>query len=161
MECAEGFYRDEVTREGGSGGEMPGRQMVRDEDQKEKMEEVLKKYEFVAPKDGGALKFVGNPDDIDVPDTDDNWEGEGEERKDVADAQNSDEGADGDEEEEEEEEDEESIQRRKDLASRMQGLDIEEADFDEIWERLDSREREEFVRMAQELENEPNALLDE
>jgi hypothetical protein len=46
---------------------------------------------------------------------------------------------------------------------RMAGLNIEEADFEEIWERLDSREREEFVLMARELENEENKnfLLEE
>ena len=60
-------------------------------------------------------------------------------------------------------EDEETVQRRKDLAMRMEGLNIEEADFEEIWERLDAREREEFVRLAQELEKEDhtNPLLDD
>jgi len=67
------------------------------------------------------------------------------------------EGTDEDEEEEEsDEEEEEARRRRKDLEIRMTGLNIEEADFEEIWERLDPREREEFVLLAQELEKEEN-----
>ena len=45
------------------------------EEEKKKMEEVLRKYEFQAPEDGGALKFVGDPNTI--------MEGEGDDLDDV------------------------------------------------------------------------------
>src|SRR5271169_6626757 len=55
-ECLEGFHREQVVG--------------RDDEEKKKMEEVLKKYEFMAPEDGGALKFAGDPDDIPIPEMD-------------------------------------------------------------------------------------------
>lgn len=121
------------------------------EEEKKKMEEVLRKYEFEAPEDGGALKFVGDPNTI--------AEVEGDELEKV----DEDDAADTEEDEEDEDEDEETVQRRKDLAMRMEGLNVEEADFEEIWERLDAREREEFVRLAQELEKEDhtNPLIED
>jgi len=61
-------------------------------------------------------------------------------------------GSDAEVDDDEGEEDEENERRREDLQKRMAGLDIEDANFEEIWERLDSREREEFVKLAQELE---------
>lgn len=110
------------------------------------MLETLKKYNFMAPEEGGALEFVGEASTIggsldDFDEIEDDLEGlelEGDD---------------------EENEDEETMRRRKDLEMRMAGLNIEEADFDEIWERLDPREREEFVRLAQELEKEENKGL--
>jgi len=113
------------------------------------MLETLKKYDFVAPHDGGALEFVGEAPSIDD-------EGEFGDAEHVEERREDDENEDqGDHEEEvEDEEDEEDERRRKDLEMRMAGLDIENADFDEIWERLDAREREEFVRLAQELDKE-------
>ena len=98
------------------------------------MKEILNKYQLQAPSDGGALMFVGDLDSISGDLVD----------KDV---------------EEEGEEDEKTTLRRKDLARRMEGLDIEQADFEEIWARLDAHEREEFVRLAQELEQEEPDLL--
>ena len=132
------------------------------------MEEVLRKYEFEAPEDGGALKFVGDPntiaevegDELEKVDEDDAADTEeDEEDEDEDDAADTEE----DEEDEDEDEDEETVRRRKDLATRMEGLNIEEADFEEIWERLDAREREEFVRLAQELEKEDhtNPLIED
>ena len=53
---------------------------------------------------------------------------------------------------ENEDENEDTLRRRKDLEMRMAGVDIEDADFDEIWDRLDPREREEFVLLAQQLD---------
>jgi len=119
------------------------------EEEKKKMEEVLRKYEFQAPDDGGALKFVGDPNTITEREGDDL---EALDEDDVADI-----------EDEDEDEDEETIQLRKDLAKRMEGLNVEEADFEEIWERLNAREREEFVQLAQELEKEDhtNPLLED
>ena len=110
----------------------------------------MRKYEFEVPEDGGALKFVGDPNAITKGEEDDLDDVD----VDVADVE---------EEDEEEGEDEETVQRRKDLAMRMEGLNIEEADFEEIWERLDAREREEFVRLAQEFEKEDhmNPLLED
>jgi hypothetical protein len=41
---------------------------------------------------------------------------------------------------------------------RMTGVNIEDADFEDIWERLDSREREEFVLLAKQLEEQEKAV---
>ena len=117
------------------------------------MLETLRKYEFVAPEGGGALEFVGETPKIEeILDLE-----EGNvKRRDEEDGEDVEEEED-EEEDEDEDEDEESVQRRKDLEMRMAGLDIENADFDEIWERLDTREREEFVRLAQELDKEESS----
>lgn len=136
-QCSGGFYREQMKNE--------LEIMKISEEEKRKMREVLKKYEFHAPEDGGSLEFVGNPKSV----VGRRYEGDQEE-------------VDGDDEnEDDDDEDEEVIQRRKNLEMRMVGLNIEEADFEEIWERLDSREREEFVRLAQELEREENSTLTE
>jgi hypothetical protein len=126
-------------------------------EEKDKIKETLRKYDFVAPPDGGPLEFVGDEeaarlvalaqldeldeDDDDFPDLD---------------SENVEEAA----EEDEDEDDEESATRRKDLETRMTGLNIEEADFEDIWERLDSREREEFVKLARELEKSEQGTQD-
>jgi hypothetical protein len=124
-------------------------------EEREKMLETLRKYNFKVPEDGGALEFVGESlatgGDLDDFNDMDDLEGLGQEGEC--------EGAEEDEEEDDDDEDEETIHQQKDLEMRMAGLDIEEADFEEIWERLDSREREEFVRLAQELEKEEHEGL--
>jgi hypothetical protein len=144
-ECSEGFYKQQVKEEiGGIKGT---------DEEREKMLETLKKYNFRAPEEGGALEFVGEAsaiggslDDFDeIEDEVEGLEVEGEDEY----------------EDDEDEEEEDTVRRRKDLEMRMAGLNIEEADFDEIWERLDPREREEFVRLAQELEMEENKGLNE
>jgi hypothetical protein len=112
------------------------------------MEEVLRKYEFSAPDDGGPLKFLGDPDDIHVPEIEDGENAAADEKEIETEEDEAE-----DEAEESDEEDEEAVQRREDLAARMDGLNIEEADFEEIWERLNGREREEFVKLAQELDS--------
>jgi hypothetical protein len=143
-ECSEGFYKEQVAGEvGGTKGA---------DEEREKMLETLRKYNFKAPEDGGALEFVGEASATagDLDDFDDMDDLESLER-DVE--------YEGAEEDEEDDEDEEIVQRRKDLERRMAGLSIEEADFEEIWERLDAREREEFVRLAQELEKEEHGGL--
>jgi hypothetical protein len=138
-DCSEGFYKEQVK------GEVGG--MKGTDEEREKMLETLRKYNFKAPEDGGALEFVGEAsttagdlDDFDDMDDLEELEREGT-SEDV-------------EDDDDDDEDEETVQRRKDLEMRMAGLNIEEADFEEIWERLDPREREEFVRLAQELEKE-------
>lgn len=145
-ECSEGFYKAQVK---GAIGGMRG-----DEEEREQMREMLRRQGFDAPEQGGGLKIMGDPD-IHVEGIDGN---EGHEEDDEDDGEAEDplkEGTDEDgEEEESDEEDEETVRRRKDLEIRMTGLNIEEADFEEIWERLDPREREEFVHLAQELEKE-------
>jgi hypothetical protein len=120
-------------------------------EERERMLETLRKYEFVAPEGGGALEFVGE-----TPKVEEGLDLEVEEEDDVG-SEEDEEGDDEEEGEDEEEEDEESVRRRKDLEMRMAGLDIENADFEEIWERLDPREREEFVRLAQELDEEESS----
>ena len=128
-------------------------------EERERMLETLRKYEFTAPEDGGALEFMGETtkvDDLDLPEgivEEHNGE-EGDVDVDVDVDEDND-------EEEKEEEDEEIVQRRKDLEMRMAGLDVENAEFEEIWERLDSREREEFVRLALELDTQPNSTTQE
>jgi hypothetical protein len=117
------------------------------------MREVLGKYGLEAPDDGGPLRFVGKDDDG-------AWRGEVQGDKTTEDQEEGDEEEEG----EEEEEDEEIVQRREDLRTRMMGVDIEKAEFEEIWERLDSREREEFVRLANEFDerqSRPSALLED
>src|SRR5579859_7109380 len=50
-DCSEGFYKDEVRRElGGSRA---------DEEERRKMEEVLRKYGVQAPESGGPLEWSG------------------------------------------------------------------------------------------------------
>jgi HIT zinc finger len=115
--------------------------------EKEKMKEILKKNQFVAPDGGGPLEFVGDAS----PNLGLTSDGEIEYGVDEDEEGNSEESKD---EEYGEEEDEETIERRKDLGNRMEGLDIEGAEFEEIWGRLNTREREEFVRLAQQLEDE-------
>ena len=123
-------------------------------EERDRMLETLKQYDFVAPAGGGALEFVGETPHIE------DVEGEVDDVGDVGEKDEDGEGEEEGENEEDEEdgedgeEDEETEQRRKDLEVRMAGLDIENADFDDIWERLDTREREEFVRLAQELDKE-------
>jgi hypothetical protein len=125
-------------------------------EERERMLETLRKYEFVAPEGGGALEFVGETPKVEEG-LDLEEEGEGEREEEDVGVEEDKEGDDEEEGEEEEDEDEESVRRRKDLEMRMTGLDIENADFDEIWERLDPREREEFVRLAQELVKEESS----
>ena len=125
-------------------------------EERERMLETLRKHEFVAPEGGGALEFVGETPKVEEG-RDLEEEGERDEEEDVGVEGDDEEGDDEEEEEDEEEEDEETVQRRKDLEMRMAGLDIENADFDEIWERLDPHEREEFVRLAQELDKEESS----
>jgi HIT zinc finger len=143
-ECSEGFYKQQVKEAvGGIKGT---------DEEREKMLETLKKYNFTAPEEGGALEFVGEASAMggsfeDFDEVEDDLEGLELEEVDERD------------DEDEDEEDEETLRRRKDLETRMAGLNIEEAGFDEIWERLDPREREEFVRLAQELEKEENKGL--
>jgi hypothetical protein len=137
-QCSEGFYREQVKTDVEAARAS--------EEEKKKMKEVLKKYEFHAPEDGGGLEFWGDPEVV--------IDGRFDEENDRAGEGSGDEANQSDEDENEEEEDEETVRRRKDLEMRMADLNIEEADFEEIWERLDSREREEFVRLALELENE-------
>jgi hypothetical protein len=122
------------------------------DEEREKMMEMLRKYNFKAPEDGGALEFVGEASATagDLDDFDDMDDLESLEREVVYEDV---------EEDEDDDEDEEMVQRRKDLERRMAGLSIEEADFEELWERLDAREREEFVRLAQELEKEEHGGL--
>ena len=133
--------------------EQDGMKVSREE--RERMLETLRKYEFVAPEGGGALEFVGETPTVEEGLDFEEEEGERDE-EDVG-VEEDEEGDDEEEEEDEEEEDEESVRRRKDLEMRMAGLDIENADFDEIWGRLDPREREEFVRLAQELDEEESS----
>jgi hypothetical protein len=133
--CWEGFHREQMMEE--------DERTKASEEEKKKMLEVLKKYEFQAPEDGGALEFVGNPEPVATVEL---------EEADFGDSANLDEVDDS----KEEDEDEETARRQKDLERRMTGLNIEEADFEEIWERLNSGEREEFVRLARELEKEEN-----
>jgi len=113
------------------------------------MLKTLEKYNVKAPEDGGALQYVGDEEELIKSFTAASGFGPEElehdqKGRDVSDTFSQD----------EESEDEESVQRRRDLEVRMAGLDIENADFEEIWERLDSQEREEFVKLAQELEKE-------
>ena len=140
-DCSEGFYKEQVRSEVGG--------MKGSEEEKERMMDMLRKYDFKAPEDGGALEFVGDPE---AGIGEDFEPGEGDDEDGDPLNRAVEEGTS--EGEESEEEDEEAVRRRKDLEMRMTGLDIEEADFEEIWERLDPREREEFVRLAQELEKE-------
>src|SRR5271170_994262 len=108
-ECGDGFQRDKAE----------GMKVSREE--KEKMLETLREYEFVAPDGGGALEFVGETPKIEEELDLDEEEGE---------VEPGDENAGGDDDDveeagdEEEEEDEESVRRRKDLEMRMAGLDI-------------------------------------
>ena len=115
------------------------------------MLETLRKYNFKAPEDGGALEFVGEASVTagDLDDFDDMDDLESLERE--VEYEDAEEDA---KEDEDDDEDEEVAQWRKDLERRMVGLSIEEADFEGIWERLNPREREEFVRLVQELEKE-------
>jgi len=128
------------------------------------MEEVLRKYGVQAPESGGPLEWSG--EGVEGPTT--LGEGEGDDLgettrwPEVVDEEDEEDEEDVEEDEGEEEEEEDIIgetleeqereRRRKDLDQRMAGLNIEEADFDEIWERLDPREREEFVLLAQQLD---------
>ena len=135
--CSEGFYRQQIKYKPEG--------MKTSEEERKKMEAILDKYDFRAPEGGGPLEFVGNPNTA------------AHEFLDMDNTELAEENGGGDDEEEtdkESEEDEETVRRRKDLRMRMEGLNIEEADFEEMWERLDSREREEFVKLAQELEKE-------
>ena len=109
--------------------------------EKEKIEEMLAKYGVVAPDEGGPLIFK-----------DDGAAIEGEEMEGGLFEGVEDILRGGTGEGEDEDEDEETLRRRKDLEMRMAGVDIEDADFDEIWDRLDPREREEFVLLAQQLD---------
>ena len=147
-ECSEEFYKAQVK------GEMGG--IRGDEEEKEQMMEMLRRQGFEAPEQGGGLKIMGDPevhvegidgDEMHEEDEDDDGEA-GDPLKEGAEEDGAEEDSD--------EEDEEARRRRKDLEIRMTGLNIEEADFEEIWERLDPREREEFVLLAQELEKEEN-----
>jgi len=112
--------------------------------ERERIKETLKKYELVAPPDGGPLNFVGDEDAARVAGL--------ELLEDVDEEEEFPDVGDDNVEEGEEDDDEETARRRKDLEARMAGLNIEEAEFEDIWERLDSREREEFVKLARELE---------
>lgn len=122
------------------------------------MKEVLGKYGFEAPADGSALRFVEGEEPVYE------W-GEDEESTSPAEGDETTAKDNQEEEEhEEEEEDEEAKQWREDLRKRMEGVDIENADFDDLWERLDSREREEFVKLAKEFEergSQPSLMDDE
>ena len=112
------------------------------------MKEVLGKYGFEAPEDGSSLRFVEGEEDYEWGDEPPEEEAE----EDIgAWDDEEEEGAEG-EDEGEGEEDEETTRRREDLRKRMEGVDIESAEFDDLWERLDSREREEFVKLAKEFE---------
>jgi hypothetical protein len=130
------------------------------------MKEVLGKYGFEAPEDGSSLRFVEGEEEAvyewgDDPPEDESPEEEEEETT-AWDNQEEDEQEEG--EQEEDEEDEEMTRRREDLRTRMEGVDIENADFDDLWERLDSREREEFVKLAKEFEErggQPSLMDDE
>jgi hypothetical protein len=118
---------------------------VKHDGEKEKMEEILKRYNVVAPEEGGPLVF--GDEGMESLDVDyDFLEGATEEGGVEEDDK------DENEESEDGEEDEETLRRRKDLEMRMTGVNIEDADFEDIWERLDSREREEFVLLAKQLE---------
>ena len=140
-ECSDGFYQQQAK-------EKTEQLKIRDEEKK-KMEATLEKYGFRAPENGGPLEFSGE-----VLSTNDGIDDTEIGRFEEAST------SDDDDEESEQglEEDEETVRRRKDLELRFAGLNIEEADFEEIWGRLDSREREEFVRLAQELEKEESHI---
>jgi hypothetical protein len=121
--------------------------------EKERIMETLKKYEFVAPSDGGSLQFVGDEDAARVAaleqleDFDERTE-----FPDVGDDNVEEVEEEGGEDDDDDDDDDETARRRKDLEARMAGLNIEEAEFEDMWERLNSREREEFVELARELE---------
>lgn len=138
-ECSDGFYQQQAKEK--------NERLKSCDEERKKMEATLEKYGFRAPENGGPLEFSGDV----LTQNDDTEIG----RLEEASSDDDDEEEEGAEESEQEfEEDEDTVRRRKDLELRFAGLDIEEADFEEIWERLDSREREEFVRLAQELEEE-------
>ena len=125
-----------------------------DEERKKTME-VLERYGFKAPEDGGALRFMG--EDLDElyewgedADEDIFKEREAEDEAGWGEVEEDEE----EDEDEDEEEDEETVRRRDDLRKRMEGLDIENAEFEDIWERLDSREREAFVKLANDFDKE-------
>ena len=120
--------------------------MKSSEKERETMNEILKRNQFVAPEGGGPLEFVGDPFRL-LEEAELDFDADEDEESDEETEEEA---------EEEPEQDEETIRRRKDLEIRMEGLNIEEADFDEIWERLNSREREEFARLARQLEEEEN-----
>jgi hypothetical protein len=112
--------------------------------------ETLKRYGFDAPEDGGSLRFVGNEavdDGVEHPKAEHTIENcRANLEPDAKDFENVD------------EEDIEDDASCTDLKVRMDGLDIENAGFDEIWERLNPEEREEFVKLAQELDERENML---
>ena len=110
---------------------------------------ILKRNDIVAPEDGGPLQLLESDNDmVRFLNTDEAVEDHQDDDK--PDGLNL--GSDAEVDDDEGEEDEENDRRREDLQKRMAGLDIEDANFEEIWERLDSQEREEFVKLAQELE---------
>lgn len=142
-ECSEGFYREEVQTEVGG---------VKAIGEKEKMEKILRRYNVVAPEEGGPLVFGEDATESGLDGDYDFLRGATEEGgEEVDDEEENDESEDG-------EEDEETLRRRKDLEMRMTGVNIEDADFEDIWERLESREREEFVLLAKQLEEQEKAV---
>ena len=129
------------------------------EDERRKTTELLDRYGFKAPEDGGTLRFVGeDPDDLfdwgEDAEEDIFIEGEDDAAGEEGEEDEEEEGDKEEDEDEEEEEDEETMRRREDLQKRMEGLDIENAEFEDIWERLDSREREAFVKLANDFDKE-------